>query len=218
MLDTPKCICGAEEQSAIRTIFDCDILRPPNCLEGRGPLTLTTLNGLKTLWILFEPLFTRKKNVPHIFLFRFRNILVSHQAVPLTFCNKIALMVPHIYVCCSSHTSHSWWVARSTQRQLRGYNNIHSFLQRTAPIARLFVKVAPGTTFTSWSQHHFVAVEKHELHTVAANSNRVTCGSHSIIACSCHIQRGVALNASLFTVNRTFSAMPIEKLQYLQQG
>jgi len=27
-------------------------------------------------------------HVPHIFLFRFRNILVSHQAVPLTFYNK----------------------------------------------------------------------------------------------------------------------------------
>jgi len=31
-------------------------------------------------------------HAPHIFLFRFRNILVSHQAVPLTFYNKIALM------------------------------------------------------------------------------------------------------------------------------
>ena len=30
--------------------------------------------------------------LPHIFLFRFRNILVSHQAVPPTFSNKIALM------------------------------------------------------------------------------------------------------------------------------
>jgi len=29
---------------------------------------------------------------PHIFVFRFRNILVSHQAVALTFCNKIAFM------------------------------------------------------------------------------------------------------------------------------
>jgi len=29
---------------------------------------------------------------PHIFLFRLRNILVSYQAVPLTFYNKIALM------------------------------------------------------------------------------------------------------------------------------
>jgi len=29
---------------------------------------------------------------PHFFLFRFRNILVSHQAVSLTFYNKIASM------------------------------------------------------------------------------------------------------------------------------
>jgi len=26
----------------------------------------------------------------------------------------------------------------------------------------LFVKFAPGTTFTSWSQHHFVAIGKPE--------------------------------------------------------
>jgi len=32
-------------------------------------------------------------HVPHILLFRFRNILVSYQAVPLTFYNKIALML-----------------------------------------------------------------------------------------------------------------------------
>jgi len=31
-------------------------------------------------------------HVPHISLFRFRNILVSHRAVPLTFYNNIALM------------------------------------------------------------------------------------------------------------------------------
>jgi len=37
MLDTPKCICGAEEQSAIHIILDCDILRPPNCLEDLRP-------------------------------------------------------------------------------------------------------------------------------------------------------------------------------------
>jgi len=33
MLDTPKCICGAEEQSANHLIFDCNILCPPNYLE-----------------------------------------------------------------------------------------------------------------------------------------------------------------------------------------
>ena len=43
----------------------------------------------------------------------------------------------HMYVwCCSSRTSRSWWITQSTQHHRRGCNNIHSFLQRTAPIAR----------------------------------------------------------------------------------
>jgi len=33
----------------------------------------------------------------------------------------------------------------------------------------LFVKVAPGTTFTSWSQHHFVAIGKPERHVCKAS-------------------------------------------------
>jgi len=33
ILDASKCICDAEEQSANHIIFDCNILRPPNCLE-----------------------------------------------------------------------------------------------------------------------------------------------------------------------------------------
>jgi len=38
MLDTPKCICGAEEQSANYFTFDCNVLRPPNSLEDlRSP-------------------------------------------------------------------------------------------------------------------------------------------------------------------------------------
>jgi len=36
--DTPKCICGAEEQPANHITFDCTILRPSNCLEDlRSP-------------------------------------------------------------------------------------------------------------------------------------------------------------------------------------
>jgi len=42
----------------------------------------------------------------------------------------------YIYGSCSSRTSRSWWIAHSTLR--RGCNNIPSFLQRTAPIARSF--------------------------------------------------------------------------------
>jgi len=38
ILDTPKCICGAEEQPANHLIFDCNILRSSNGLEGlRSP-------------------------------------------------------------------------------------------------------------------------------------------------------------------------------------
>jgi len=42
----------------------------------------------------------------------------------------------HNLWCCSSHTSHSWWITQSTQHHQRGCNNIPSFLQWTAPIAR----------------------------------------------------------------------------------
>jgi len=38
--------------------------------------------------------------------------------------------------CCSLHTSRLWWIIHSTQCHRRGCNNIPSFLQRTAPIAR----------------------------------------------------------------------------------
>ena len=56
-------------------------------------------------------------------------------------------------------------------------NGIASFLQWTAPIARFFVKFAPGTTFTSWSKHHLFWLERlssksARLHTVAASNNK----------------------------------------------
>jgi len=51
MLDTPKCICGAEEQSAIHLIFDCNILRPPNSLED---LRSTDINNTKWLEDLMD--------------------------------------------------------------------------------------------------------------------------------------------------------------------
>ena len=48
------------------------------------------------------------------------------------------------------------------QRQPRGCNNIPSFLQYTAPITRSFFKVVPGTTFESWSKHHYAVIGKVE--------------------------------------------------------
>jgi len=49
MLDTPKCICGAEKQSASHIIFDCNILRPPNCLEDLWSLNINNTKWLEDL-------------------------------------------------------------------------------------------------------------------------------------------------------------------------
>ena len=62
-------------------------------------------------------------------------------------------------------------------RHKRSFNNIPFFLQWTAPIACSFGKVAPGTTFTSWSKHRFVVIGKdekqvHKVHTMAASNNK----------------------------------------------
>ena len=81
----------------------------------------------------------------------------DHMPWSLYYC----LFVLHIFRCFSSHTSCSWWITHSMQHQPRGCNNIPSFLQQTAHsfcAHVLFVKAAPGTTFTSWSQHYFVAI------------------------------------------------------------
>ena len=100
----------------------------------------------------------------------------------------------HIYVwCCSSRTSRSWWITQSTQHYRRGCNNIPSFLQRTAPIARFLCE--------GWTPH-----DLHILDTAPFCCDRksraayaqsfapwqpaiigFTCHDHSIIACSRHI-------------------------------
>jgi len=48
------------------------------------------------------------------------------------------LFAPYIPGFYSSRTSRSWSIAHSTHRQLKGCNNMPSFLQRTAPIAHSF--------------------------------------------------------------------------------
>jgi len=70
------------------------------------------------------------------------------------------LFTSHIYGCCSLHTSCSWQITHSAQCQPRGCNNIPSFFNEPHQSHSLFVKAAPGTTVTSWSQHHFVVIRK----------------------------------------------------------
>ena len=43
----------------------------------------------------------------------------DHAPQSLCYCS----FAPHIYGCCSSHTSRSWWIAHSMQRQRRGCNS-----------------------------------------------------------------------------------------------
>jgi len=64
-------------------------------------------------------------------------------------------------------------ITQSTQRHWRGCNNIPSFLQRTTLIARSFLKAELGTTSTSWSQHHCVAIGNPKRHVRKASH----CGS-----------------------------------------
>jgi len=80
---------------------------------------------------------------------------------------------PHIWVLFFAHIP---FVV--TQRQWRGSNNIPSFYNEPHRSHVLFVKSAPGTTFTSWSQHHILLRSESpsgkcaKLHTVSANSSR----------------------------------------------
>jgi len=129
------------------------------------------------------------------------------------------LFAPHIYGCNSLHSSHLWWLAHAIQRQPRGCNNIPSFLQPHR-LHVLLTKAAPGTIFTSWSQHHFVAIRKPELQVLKAShcgSNKatmeITWRDHSIIVCS-PIHIWVLFFAHIsFVVNRTFTTTSTESLQ-----
>jgi len=49
MLDTPKCICGPEEQSANQIVFDCSIFHPPNCLEDLRSPNINSTKWLEDL-------------------------------------------------------------------------------------------------------------------------------------------------------------------------
>ena len=100
----------------------------------------------------------------------------------------------HIYVwCCSSRTSRSWWITHSTQHHRRGCNNIPSFLQRTAPIARSL-----GEGWTPHDLHILVTAPfccDRKSRAAYAQSFALwkqatiefTRHDHSIIACSHHI-------------------------------
>jgi len=90
------------------------------------------------LWQQATKEIMRRNHSPRtlVIIFNRSQVSIGRDSTPqsLYYC----LFVPHIHGCCSSCTSRSWWIAHSTQRYLRGCNNIPTFLQRTAPIAHSF--------------------------------------------------------------------------------
>jgi len=81
------------------------------------------------------------------------------------------------------------------------------------------VKAELGTTSTSWSQHHFVAIgnpsgKGAKLHVVAASNNRDQCFAISRIACSRHAYILLFFAHIPSVVNHTINATPPERLQH----
>ena len=120
----------------------------------------------------------------------------------------------HLWSCsCTGHAK----TTLSMQCQPRSCNNIPSFLQRTAPIACFFVKVVPGTTFTSWSKHHFVVIGKAEqqvrkaFHCRTKKQKR----SHVVLILSLLVRTTWFLFFThiTFVVDRTFTTALTERLQ-----
>jgi len=92
----------------------------------------------------------------------------DHMSQPLYYC----LFAPHTYGCCSSRTSHSWWITHSTQCQRRGCNNI-SCLQLTTPIARSLCECC------TWHDLHILVTAPFWCNRKArvANAQASHCGS-----------------------------------------
>jgi len=126
-----------------------------------------------------------------------------------------------LHGCYSLHTSCSWWIAHAKQRQWR--------LQQH-PL--LFTMNCTDRTFFLWRLH--LARPSHPSNSIflmrleSSSGKRTsftlrqqatiefTCHNHSITACSHHVYMGVILctHHILFVVNRTFNAMPTERLQH----
>jgi len=146
--------------------------------------------------------------------------MITSKSINVLKCRKIQIQI-HVHVWPFSCIE-QMKTTLSMQRQLKGSNNIPSFLQWTAPIARFFVKVAPGTTFTSWSKHHFVVIGKAEQQVRKASHccTKQQWRSHVMIILVLLVRATWVLFIMHipFVVNRTFNTMLTERLQHLHQG
>ena len=83
-------------------------------------------------------------------------------------------------------------------------------------------RLYPGTTFTSWSKHHFVVIGKAEKQVCKASHCRTKqqWRSHVVLILFLLIRTTWVLFFThiSFVVNRTFTTTLTERLQHLQQG
>ena len=123
-------------------------------------------------------------------------------------------LVMFMYWACENHTFNT------TPTEI--CNSIPSFFAMNHLLHVLFVKVVPGTTFTTWSKHHFVTIGKTEQR--AHKTSR--CGTKQQWRCHVLLIVFLLVRATWvllfmhipFVVNRTFTTTPTERLQHLQQG
>jgi len=85
------------------------------------------------------------------------------QATIQSMCRNLSyycLLAPpiHIFVFRPHPVRGDWWITQSTQHHRRGCNNISPFYNEPHRSHVLCVKAELGTSFTSWLQHHFVAI------------------------------------------------------------
>ena len=163
--------------------------------------------GLKSLWLGFriraygQGVRLLRLESPSAMCAKLRTEAASNNRDHMPWSPHYCLFAPHVYGCCSSLTSRSWWITHSTQRQWTGCNNIPSFLQRTAPISR---SLCEGCTCHDF--HILVTVPfccDRKARAACAQSFvlwqqatiEITCHDHTITACSCHIYVSVVLRA-----------------------
>jgi len=128
---------------------------------------------------------------------KFHAVAASNNKDHLTWLLYYCLFAPHIFVCCSSRTSRLWWIALSTQHQLRGCNNIPR-LQWMFFLWRLHLAPPshPGQRATLlWLENPSSKCAK--VHTVAASNNRdpTSCSFYFCLFVPHSVYMGVLLYA-----------------------
>ena len=118
-----------------------------------------------------------------------------------------------MYWACENHTFNARQLERLQQ---------HRCCNEPHPLHVLFAKVASGTTFTSWSKHHFVVIgkAKQQVHKASHCGNKQQWRSHVVLILFLLVRATWVLFFMHipFVVNRTFNTVLTERLQHLHQG